>query len=250
MRPNKIFWLSILLLLVPFLSFGQGIPIPNFNLRLGSAQSPSEVSSVLQIFVLLTVLSLAPAILILTTSFTRIIIVFSLLRSALGTQQSPPNQVLIGLAMFLTFFIMAPVWNDINTKAFDPYMSNRISQQNALDQATVSIKKFMAKYTREKDLGLFVRISGIKAPRNINDIPLWVMIPAFVISELKTAFIIGFVIYIPFLVIDMIVAAVLMAMGMMMLPPIMISLPLKLMLFVLIDGWFLLIGSLVKSFTG
>ncbi|MDH5560985.1 MAG: flagellar type III secretion system pore protein FliP, partial [Deltaproteobacteria bacterium] len=188
--------------------------------------------------------------LIMTTSFTRIIIVLSFLRNALGTQQSPPNQVLIGVAMFLTFLIMAPVWTGVYDDALKPYFDHQVSQKVALNRAAVPLKKFMIKFTREKDLSLFVRIAKIKRPKNIDDVPIWVVIPAFVISELKTAFQMGFIIYIPFLVIDMVVSSVLMAMGMMMLPPIMISLPFKLMLFVLVDGWYLLTASLVKSFTG
>ena len=228
----------------------QQIPIPNFNIQVGTANNPQEVSSALQILALLTVLTLAPALIMLTTSFTRIVIVFSFLRTALGTQQAPPNQVLVGLAMFLTFFIMAPVWNDINTNALQPYLQRRIPQDQAFNLASNSLKKFMSKFTREKDLALFVKISGIQRPNNLNDLPVWVMIPAFVISELKTAFQIGFVIYIPFLVIDMVVSSVLMSMGMMMLPPVMISLPIKLMLFVVVDGWHLLVASLIQSFTG
>ncbi len=226
------------------------VSIPSFNLQVGRSSSPDQVASTLQVIALLTVLTLAPAILIMTTSFTRIIIVLGFLRNALGTQQSPPNQVLLGFAMFLTFFIMAPTWGMVYDEALQPYFDKKIGQDVAMDRATRPIKKFMVNYTREKDLALFVRIAKIKRPKNISEVPIWVVIPAFVISELKTAFQMGFIIYIPFLVIDMVVASVLMAMGMMMLPPIMISLPFKLMLFVLVDGWFLLTDSLVKSFTG
>lgn len=230
--------------------YAQGIPIPSFNLQLGQSKNPQEVAASLQIIILLTVLTLAPAILIMTTSFVRIVIVLSFLRNALGTQQAPPNQIIIGLSMFLTFFIMAPIWGDINKNALQPFYKKKISQEVAFNRAVVPLKKFMVKFTREKDLALFVRIAKIKRPRNIKDIPVWVVIPAFMISELKTAFQIGFMIYIPFLVIDMVVASVLMAMGMMMLPPIMISLPFKIMLFVLVDGWYLIVGSLVRSFIG
>ena len=228
----------------------QQVPIPSFNLEIGRASSPDQVSSTLQVIAMLTVLSLAPAFLIMTTSFTRIIIVLGFLRNALGTQQSPPNQILLGLAMFLTFFIMAPIWGQVNDEALQPFFAKKISQEQALNLAVRPIKKFMVTFTREKDLALFVRIAKIERPKNIADVPIWVVIPAFVISELKTAFQMGFIIYIPFLVIDMVVSSVLMAMGMMMLPPIMISLPFKLMLFVLVDGWYLITASLVKSFTG
>lgn len=240
--------LPLLLFSAPL--FAQNVPIPSFNLDIGQSNNPDQVASSLQLIVLLTVLTLAPAILIMTTSFTRIVIVLSFLRNALGTQQAPPNQIILGLAMFLTFFIMAPVWQDVHQQALKPYFDKKISQEVMLDRASEPVKQFMTRYTREKDLALFVRIANIERPKNIQDVPVWVMIPAFVISELKTAFQIGFIIYIPFLVIDMVVASVLMAMGMMMLPPIMISLPFKLMLFVLVDGWYLIVGSLVKSFTG
>jgi len=197
---------------------------------------------------MLTVLTLAPAILIMTTSFTRIIIVLGFIRQALGTNQSPPTQVLVGLGLFLTFFIMEPVWSDVHKNAFRPYIDKRISQDRALDRAAVPVKAFMEKFIREKDLALFMRIAKVPRPRTINDVPIQVVIPAFIISELKTAFQIGFLLYVPFLVVDLVVSSVLMAMGMMMLPPIMISLPLKLMLFVLVDGWNLIVGSLVESF--
>jgi len=228
----------------------QTVPIPSFNLQIGQTSSPDEVASTLQVIALLTILTLAPAILIMTTSFTRIIIVLSFLRNALGTQQSPPNQVLLGFALFLTFFIMAPIWEQVNNQALEPYFNKKITQKTAIDRAAAPIKRFMVRFTREKDLALFVRIAKIQQPKNINEVPIWVVIPAFVISELKTAFQMGFIIFIPFLVIDMVVSSVLMAMGMMMLPPVMISLPLKLMLFVLVDGWFLITSSLVQSFTG
>ncbi|MCP4297668.1 MAG: flagellar type III secretion system pore protein FliP [Proteobacteria bacterium] len=226
------------------------VPIPSFNLQVGQSSDPDQVASSLQIIALLTVLTIAPALLIMTTSFTRIIIVLSFLRNALGTQQSPPNQVLLGFAMFLTIFIMAPHWAKVYDDALKPFFDKKISQEVAIDRASSPIKRFMVQYTREKDLALFVRIAKLKKPKNINEVPVWVVIPAFVISELKTAFQMGFIIYIPFLVIDMVVSSVLMAMGMMMLPPIMISLPLKLMLFVLVDGWYLITSSLVQSFSG
>ena len=210
--------------------------------------TPSQVATTLQIVFLLTLLTLAPALLIMTTSFTRFVIVFSFLRQALGTPQTPSNQIVVGLALFLTIFVMMPVYQDINENALQPYLDNRITQEIFLERTSIPVKRFMQQYTREKDLALFMKIANLPRPRTIDDVPIWVVIPAFVLSELKTAFQIGFVIYIPFLVIDMVVSAVLMAMGMMMLPPIMISLPFKLMLFVLVDGWHLLVGSMVKSF--
>ena len=207
-----------------------------------------QTSSTLQILLLLTVLSIAPAILVLMTSFTRTIIVLSFVRNALGTQQLPPNQVLIGLSLFLTFFVMAPTWNEINTQALQPYMQNQITQAEALQQAEAPLRQFMFEQTREKDLTLFVGLARMEQPQTYGDIPTYVHIPAFVISELKTAFQMGFAIFIPFMVIDMLVASVLMSMGMMMLPPMMVSLPFKLLLFVLVDGWHLVVQSLVTSF--
>ncbi len=226
------------------------LSLPNLSLSIGgSAANPQGMATVVQIILLMTVLTLAPAIILLMTSFTRLIIVFSILRQALGVQQAPPNQVLIGLALFLTFFVMAPAFNTINKNALQPYMAGTITQQSALDNAIEPLRSFMEKNTRKKDLEMFMDLSKVKAPETMNDIPTLTLIPAFVTSELKTAFQIGFLIYLPFLVIDMVVASVLMSMGMMMLPPVMISLPFKLMLFVLVDGWYLLVGSLVKSFT-
>lgn len=222
---------------------------PSFlSIDLDKTGGTGEVAVVLQIFLLLTVLSLAPAILITLTSFTRIVIVLSLLRKALGTMQSPPNQIIVGLSLFLTIFIMTPVWTEVNEKALKPYMEKKITSEQALKAAVGPIRKFMIRQTREKDLALLVDIAGINRPKNIDDVPTTVLIPSFIISELKTAFQIGMLLYVPFLVIDMVVASVLLSMGMMMLPPIMISLPFKLMLFVLADGWYLIVGSVVKSF--
>lgn len=229
-------------------SAGSAPSLPFINIGLDKAGNPGEVAVVLQIFLLLTVLSLAPAVLIMLTSFTRIVIVLSLLRRALGTMQSPPNQIIIGLSLFLTIFIMTPVWQDVNQNAVQPYLEKKITSEQALEVASKPIRKFMIRQTREKDLALFVDIAGIKRPKNVDDVPTTVLIPAFVISELKTAFQIGMLLYVPFLVIDMVVASVLLSMGMMMLPPIMVSLPFKLMLFVLADGWYLIVGSIVKSF--
>lgn len=222
--------------------------LPSITLGLEQAEGPEQVSTLLQILLLLTVLSLAPAIVVMMTSFTRFAIVFSLVRHALGTQQMPPNQILIGLALVLTFFLMTPVFTRINSEALQPYLAEEISQEEAIQKASTPIREFMFRQTRKKDLALFIDISRMEKPDSYDEIPTIVLISAFVISELKTAFQIGFVIYIPFLVIDMVVASVLLSMGMMMLPPIMISLPFKLMLFVLIDGWNILVGSMIKSF--
>ena len=224
------------------------IDTPFFSVAMDKDKGPAEPTIILQIFLLMTVLSLAPAILIMVTSFTRIVIVLSLLRRALGTNQMPPNQVMVGLALFLTFFIMTPVWQQVNQDALQPYLDKRIDHHQAFANAAKPLKEFMFKQTREKDLALFVDIAEVGRPRTIEDIPTKVLIPSFIISEVKTAFQIGLLLYVPFLIIDMVVASVLLSMGMMMLPPIMISLPFKLMLFVLADGWYLLVGSLVKSF--
>ena len=244
-------WAAIgLVLLIPAAALGQApaVTTPYFTLGVTPGEDPSRATVVLQIFLLMTVLSLAPAILIMVTSFTRIVIVLSLLRRALGTMQLPSNQIVIGLALFLTVFIMAPVWQKINQSALQPYLDKKISNQQALDNATAPLREFMFKQTREKDLALFVDIAKLKRPQNQDEIPTSVLIPAFIISEVKTAFEIGLLLYVPFLIVDMVVAAVLLSMGMMMLPPIMVSLPFKLLLFVLADGWYLLVGSLVKSF--
>lgn len=221
---------------------------PIISIAMDKAKSPEDVSVVIQILAGLTLLSIAPAILIMLTSFTRFIIVFSLLRQAMGTQQMPPNQILIGLALFLTFYVMTPVWQDVNQNALQPYLAKKISSEQAMNTAAVPIRKFMYKQIREKDLALFVEVAGLKRPETPADVPTLVLIPSFIISELKTAFELGFMLFVPFLIIDMVVASVLLAMGMMMLPPIMISLPFKLLLFVLVDGWHLIVGSLVKGF--
>ena len=238
-----------LLLAVGFVSESEAIPLPNITLGLEDADDPEKVSSALQILVLLTILTLAPAILIMTTSFARIIIVLSFLRQAMGTQQTPPTQILIGLALFLTMFVMGPVWNEINEGALKPYMEEELGQFEALKLAEIPIKRFMLNHTREKDLSLFVNLSEDKNPQSEEDVSIQTVVPAFIISELKTAFQIGFLIYIPFLILDMVVASILLSMGMMMLPPVLISLPFKLMLFVMVDGWYLTVGSLMRSFS-
>ncbi|ACD96996.1 flagellar type III secretion system pore protein FliP [Trichlorobacter lovleyi] len=224
------------------------VPLPSLNIGVGTATKPAEVATTIQIFLLLTVLSLAPSLLIMTTSFTRIVVVLSFLRTALGTQQAPSNQIILALSLFLTFFIMTPVWQQVNRDAYQPYKAGTLSQEQAFEKAVQPVRKFMLSQTREKDLGLFVSLSKQARPKNADDIPTLTIVPAFMISELRTAFQIGFLIYIPFIVVDMVVASVLMSMGMMMLPPVMISLPFKILLFVLVDGWGLVISSLVKSF--
>ncbi len=222
--------------------------MPKIEIGLGQAKGPEQVSSSIQILLILTVLSLAPALVIMLTSFTRIIIVLSFTRSALGSAQVPPNTVLIGLALFLTFFTMSPVLQQINNTALQPYVKHQISFDKATENATGPLKSFMLKQTRPKDIGLFVSLSKGPRPHTERDLSMHVLIPAFLISELKTAFTIGFVIFIPFLVIDMVVSVTLMSMGMMMLPPVLISLPFKILLFVLVDGWHLLARSLAMSF--
>jgi len=224
------------------------LALPTVSVGVGKVSKPADVAVVLQIFFLMTVISLAPSLLMMTTSFTRIVVVLSFLRSALGTQQAPSNQIVIGLSLFLTFFIMAPVWQQVNTNAIQPYRNQTISQEEALKRGIAPVRKFMLSQVRDKDLALFLSLSKLPRPKNADDIPTLTLIPAYVVSELKTAFQIGFLIFIPFLVVDMVVASVLMSMGMMMLPPVMISLPFKILLFVLVDGWGLVIGSLVKSF--
>jgi flagellar biosynthetic protein FliP len=213
-----------------------------------SGNSPESVSTSVKLLLLLTVFSLAPSILILMTCFTRIVIVLSFVRTALATQQMPPNQVIIGLSLFLTFFVMAPTFQEVNNKALTPLFNDEINLEQAYDRASVPLKEFMSAHTRQKDLALFLEYTKADKPESIEDIPLTTLVPAFAISEIKTAFQIGFMVFIPFLVIDMIVASVLMSMGMMMLPPVMISLPFKILLFVLVDGWYLVVKSLLQSF--
>ncbi len=218
------------------------------ELRIGGGQSKDGLTVPMQIFILMTVLSLVPAILVSVTSFTRIVIVSHFLRQALGTQTMPPNQVLLGLSLFLTYFIMQPVGERINQEALQPMLKGQLSETQALDKASEPLRTFMLRYTREKDLNLFLSIAKLPRPRNREELPMRIVIPSYMISELKTAFQIGFVLFIPFLVIDMVVAAVLLSMGMMQLPPVVVSTPFKILLFVMVDGWNLVIGSLVKSF--
>lgn len=213
-----------------------------------NTNDPENVSTSIKLLLLLTVLSIAPSILILMTSFTRILIVLSFVRTSLGTQQMPPNQVILALALFLTFFIMTPVFTEVNEEALTPLFNDEITLDEAYERASLPLKEFMSKHTRQKDLALFLGYAGIERPETVEDIPLTALVPAFAISEMKTAFQIGFMVFIPFLVIDMIVASILMSMGMMMLPPVMISLPFKILLFVLVDGWYLVVKSLLMSF--
>ncbi|MGD6793734.1 flagellar type III secretion system pore protein FliP [Metabacillus indicus] len=220
----------------------------NEFIEIFSSGDAANVSTSVKLLLLLTVLSLAPSILILMTCFTRIIIVLSFVRTSLATQQMPPNQILIGIALFLTFFIMAPVFSDINQQALTPLFNEEIGLEEAYDKASLPLKEFMSKHTRQKDLALFLQYANLEKPKSVEDIPLTALVPAFAISEIKTAFQIGFMIFIPFLVIDMVVASILMSMGMMMLPPVMISLPFKILLFVLVDGWYLVVKSLLQSF--
>ncbi|MFN8845544.1 MAG: flagellar type III secretion system pore protein FliP [Bdellovibrionales bacterium] len=222
--------------------------LPTVNLGFKTTENPNEVVSAIRLILMLTVLTLAPAILIMMTSFTRIVIVFSFLRQAVGMPQLPPNQILVGLSLFLTLFIMGPAFKEINEKGLQPYLAGTLPQEQAINTSLAPLRKFMFDQTRENDLSLFVRLAKVENPKTRADVPTLVLVPAFILSELKTAFQIGFIIFLPFLVIDIVASSVLMAMGMMMLPPVVISLPLKVMLFVLVDGWGLLVGSMVKSF--
>lgn len=245
--------LGVLLLLPLFCAIGcvfadPGLGLPSVNIKLGNANSPQEVSNTLQIMALLTVLTLAPAILVLSTSFTRIVIVMSLLRQAIGTPQIPPNQVLIGLSLILTFFVMSPTLTKINDTALQPYLKGQMAQSEAITKAMDPVRIFMFRQTNEKDIELFMGLAKLKQPKNTLDVPTHVLLPAFIISELKTAFQLGFVIFLPFLIIDVVVSSILVSMGMVFLPPATISLPFKIVLFVLVDGWHLICQSLVSGF--
>ena len=222
--------------------------IPSVNVEVGTAENPAQVSSTLQVIAVLTLATIAPGILLMTTSFVRIVVIIGFLRNALATQNVPPNQVIISLAVFLTFYIMAPYWSQANDNGLQPYLAGQITQEEAITNVLEPMREFMFRQTRESDLALFVNLSDAERPETQEDVSTFVLIPAFMISELKTAFQIGFMLYVPFIVIDMIVATTLMSMGMMMLPPVMISLPFKILLFVMIDGWHLLIRSIIVSF--
>lgn len=262
-RSRRLLWsvaalVVLLLTLLPGLAYGQTAPAAADS-TLGLAFDPlphiavsgaEDYALPIQLLLLLTVLALAPSIVILMTSFTRLIVIFGILRTALGIQQSPPNQVIIGLALFLTFFIMNPVLKQVHDDALRPYLEQEITQKEAMARAAPPVKRFMLSQTREKDLMLFMDMAKITSFDRAEDVPLHVLVPAYVISELRIAFQIGFMLFLPFLVVDMIVASVLMSMGMMMLPPVMVSLPLKLLLFVLTDGWYLIVESVVRSYAG
>lgn len=253
MNKRRYYIIQIALWLGVFLFLSQANPLladplPGIDLQVRTGDSPQEAVDTLKLLTILTVLSLAPAILIMLTSFTRIVIVLSFVRNALGTQQIPPNQVLIGLALFLTYFTMAPVFTTINNEAVTPYLAGQMGQTEAMDKASIPLKDFMLKQTREKDLVLFMDVAEVDKPATKEDVSLSVLIPAFAISELTTAFQMGFYIFLPFLVIDIVVASTLMSMGMFMVSPVMIALPFKILLFVLTDGWYLIIGSLLTSF--
>ena len=224
------------------------VTVPTAGAPQADGAAPAGAATGVQLLVLLTVLSLAPALLVMVTSFTRIVIVLSLVRNAVGVPQLPPNQVLVGIAFLLTVFVMAPVWKNVNDNALQPYLAGNLSQSEAMSRAENPVRTFMLAQTRESDLELFVGLSSDERPQTIDDVPTYVVIPSFIVSELKTAFQMGFIIFVPFLVIDIVVSSALLSMGMMMLPPVVVSLPFKILLFVLVDGWGLIIGSLVSSF--
>ncbi len=245
LQKNILF--SVAILFMSTFALAQ-VTLPTVNLGFKTTNNPAEVVNTIKLVLIMTVLTLAPAILIMMTGFTRILIVLSFLRQALGVQQLPPNQLIVGLSLFLTFFVMGPAFKEMNEKAIQPYVAGTLPQEQALDNALAPLRRFMFSQTRDQDLGLFVKLAQIQQPKTRADVPTMVLVPAFIISELKTAFMIGFIIFLPFLIIDILAASVLMAMGMMMVPPVVISLPFKIMLFVLVDGWSLIIGSMVKSF--
>lgn len=245
-------WLPLLVLAalvfgVPLTACGQSGGLPAINLSLDSASTPEQLSTTIQIVILITILSLAPSILIMTTSFTRIVVIFHFLRQAIGTQNAPSNQILISLALFLTFFTMSPVLREVHSTALRPYLDDEIEQQEALALASAPVKKFMIYHTRDKDLALFAGYHPGERAKSLEELSLMVVVPAFMINELRIAFQIGFMLYLPMLLIDMVVSAVLMSMGMMMLPPVMISMPFKILLFVLVDGWYLVVESIIKG---
>jgi flagellar biosynthetic protein FliP len=245
------FWIILLVFAFAVSAYPQqstSFPLPKIGIDIGTSDKPQDVSVTLQILLLMTVLSLAPSILIMTTSYLRIIIVFHFLKNALGTPQMPPSQMLAGLALLITFFVMAPTFNKINDEALKPLMDGKMTMQNAYDKGIMPLREFMYKHVRDEDLSLFIGMSNVAKPKNRAEVPTYILVPAFALSELRAGFIIGFFLFIPFLMVDMIVSSILMSMGMMMLPPMLISLPFKILLFVLVDGWNLIVGSLVKSF--
>jgi len=243
--------LVLLLIIFSSDSYAQkatSIPLPSIGLDIKSSDKPEDVSVTLQILLMMTVLSLAPSIMIMTTAYLRIIIVFHFLKNALGTQQMPPGQLLAGIALFITFFVMAPTWNKVNDEALKPLMDGKINVDQAYEKGIVPVREFMFKHVRDEDLQLFIGMASIDRPKNRTDLPTYILVPAFALSELRTGFIMGFFLFIPFIMVDMIVSSILLSMGMMMIPPMMISLPFKILLFILVDGWNLIVGSLVRSF--
>lgn len=250
---KKIYLLLCIALLLFILSVSacalpETIPLPGIDLQVHETDQPEEALDSIKLLVLLTVLSLAPGFLVMMTAFIRIVIVLSFIRTSLGTQQIPPNQIIIGLALILTFFVMYPVYEKVDAQAVQPYLAGEITQKEAWELGAKPVREFMLKQTREKDLALFINAAQIERPQNREDVPMSTVIPAFIISELKTSFQMGFMLFVPFLVIDMAVASILMSMGMFMLPPVMIALPFKILLFVMVDGWYLIVKSLVESF--
>lgn len=256
MRNRNLKAIIFLLIIFAAASFAQqtqqtqslSFPLPKVDVQVGSSNNGQDVSVTLQILLLMTILALAPSIMIMTTAYLRIIIVFHFLKSALGTQQMPPGQLLAGVALFITFFVMAPTWNKVNEDALKPLMEDKITTEEAYNKGIEPIREFMFKHVRDEDLGLFISLANMTRPNNRTDLPTYIVIPAFVLSELRTGFIIGFFLFIPFLMVDMIIASILMSMGMMMLPPMLVSLPFKILLFILVDGWNLIVGSVVRSF--
>jgi flagellar biosynthetic protein FliP len=240
--------LPLALALLPARLAEAQMTVPRITIEAGQGKTPQDATAAVQIMVVLTLLTLAPAILMMLTSFTRVVIVLSLLRQAIGVQQLPPNQVILGLSLFLTVFVMAPVGQEMHQVALQPYLENRISQSEAVSRGLGPLRTFMLRQTRERDLGLMAQLGKIPQPNTPADLPTHVLIPAFALSEVKTAFQMGFVLFVPFLIIDLVVASVLMSMGMMMLPPVVISVPAKLLLFVLADGWHLVVRALVTSY--
>ena len=256
MKNKSLYTIILILIVFAATSFAQqtqqtqslSFPLPKVDLQVGSSSNGQDVSVTLQILLLMTILALAPSIMIMTTAYLRIIIVFHFLKSALGTQQMPPGQLLAGVALFITFFVMAPTWNKVNEDALKPLMDEKITTEEAYNKGIEPVREFMFKHVRDEDLGLFVSLANMTRPNNRNDLPTYIVIPAFVLSELRTGFIIGFFLFIPFLMVDMIISSILMSMGMMMLPPLLVSLPFKILLFILVDGWNLIVGSVVRSF--
>ncbi|MBN1968866.1 MAG: flagellar type III secretion system pore protein FliP [Candidatus Delongbacteria bacterium] len=242
-------YIVLFILFIVFAAFGQiDQTFPTISISATRADQPEEMVTAIQILILMTVLTLAPSILVMTTSFTRIVIIFHFVKTALGIQQMPPNQVVIGLSLFLTFFVMAPTFTKIYEESYLPFSEKKITMPVAMDGASMEMKKFMLKQTGQRELELFLSLNKGAKPKTALDIPFHVVVPAFIISELRIAFQIGFILYLPFIIIDMVIASILMSMGMMMLPPMMISLPFKILLFVLVDGWYLLVDSIIKGY--